>query len=332
MVLFNIKIFLKAEDGIFYEVEYQKNGDIVIKARNPVQNIPKLIGPSIRPGEYAETFSVYTDCNGYQAMIPPGWMVSGLPQESVIWGQDLGLVIYKIPKTKVKELNWDNPITVDEIRQQYNQFVWVPSIPEEVKLKKEIYISIYQERYRNNPIYRCEDAAVNAVQQEMKSMQKYHGFFVSRYYISKTENGIPMSVKGNKPWTSVDYIEARTASYTLEDSQEVHTHLLFEQECISMIQWINKSGTKLLETSDTESSLVYKAKRKLFPKKIKETGENPDLSVNNIADFKSNLAVLTDGNLIPNVYSLQNGEFKIVSIGRLCQDKDIGFRVAMYMD
>ena len=82
--------------------------------------------PSIQAGEYAEELSVYTDKDGNRAVITPGWMVSGIKSENTIWGKDVSLVIYRIPKNENKGIDWNNSEKVDKLQRTYDQMVWCP--------------------------------------------------------------------------------------------------------------------------------------------------------------------------------------------------------------
>ena len=74
--------------------------------------------PSISAGEYAKCQSVYTDCNGYKAVIPKGWTVPRLRRENTIWGKNRGLVIYQIPEDV---LSLSNNARLDPIHRNFLQ-------------------------------------------------------------------------------------------------------------------------------------------------------------------------------------------------------------------
>ena len=82
-------------------------------------NKPKL--PTIGSGDKASTTSEYKDTNGDIAVIPGGFTVSGLAEESTI---DDGLVIYLISEGET--VDWSNPTEVANAQRAYDQFVWIP--------------------------------------------------------------------------------------------------------------------------------------------------------------------------------------------------------------
>lgn len=82
--------------------------DIYKKIKDFTDDIYSLL-PTISAGKYAEVTSQYVDANGNKAVVPQGWTVSRVPEENLILEKDKGLVIYCIPKKKVRCINWQNP-------------------------------------------------------------------------------------------------------------------------------------------------------------------------------------------------------------------------------
>ena len=83
----------------------------------PIDPPPTTIGS----GDKASTTTEYEDSNGNTAVIPGGFTVSGLPEESTI---EDGLVIYLIPDGET--VDWTNPTEVANAQKTYDQFVWIP--------------------------------------------------------------------------------------------------------------------------------------------------------------------------------------------------------------
>lgn len=79
------KIVLEAGEGITFEVS-ETGGKLVIRARSIVMGNVCHELPTVSAGEYAEELSIYTDKDGNQAVILPGWTVSGNSSENTIWG------------------------------------------------------------------------------------------------------------------------------------------------------------------------------------------------------------------------------------------------------
>ena len=81
----------------------------------------------VNPGDKANTTTEYEDSNGDTAVIPGGFTVSGLPEESKI---DDGLVIYLIPDGET--VDWEDPTEVANAQKTYDQFVWIPISHEQI--------------------------------------------------------------------------------------------------------------------------------------------------------------------------------------------------------
>ena len=81
----------------------------------------------VNPGDKANTTTEYEDSNGDIAVIPGGFTVSGLEEESTI---DDGLVIYLIPDGET--VDWEDPTEVANAQKTYDQFVWIPISHEQI--------------------------------------------------------------------------------------------------------------------------------------------------------------------------------------------------------
>ena len=89
----------------------------------PIDPPPTTIGS----GDKASTTTEYEDSNGNTAVIPGGFTVSGLPEESTI---EDGLVIYLIPEGET--VDWEDPTEVANAQTTYDQFVWIPISHEQI--------------------------------------------------------------------------------------------------------------------------------------------------------------------------------------------------------
>ena len=212
------KFVLEAEKGITFEVSEGTSGELLIRALNIVSNNVDSELPTVSAGEYAEVLSVYTDDYGNKAVVPQGWTVSGVPKENIIWGKDKGLVIYHIPEEKISGINWQNPDEVETLMRTYDQFVWTPvglltanatldGIHFNKKFGRMNYakylLYLFSESKYHEPL-------VGELLLQKKSVDKYDGYYSSRYNISKDEEtGKPRSVKGAMPWTEIDLPTAK---------------------------------------------------------------------------------------------------------------------------
>ena len=93
----------------------------------------------IKPGEIVERTlkNNYTDSTGAKATVPKGFTVSGVASEQTISG---GLVIYDIPDSDISDtskVNWNTDAGKEAIRQNYNQWVWIP-VPNPSDMYQEV--------------------------------------------------------------------------------------------------------------------------------------------------------------------------------------------------
>ncbi len=109
--------------------EEQNRVDELMGELENVYNPPDGGDPpeTIQPGDKANTTTEYEDSNGDIAVIPGGFTVSGLEEESTI---DDGLVIYLIPDGET--VDWEDPTEVANAQKTYDQFVWIPISHEQI--------------------------------------------------------------------------------------------------------------------------------------------------------------------------------------------------------
>lgn len=287
------KFVFEAEEGITFDVSEGTSGELIIRALNIVSNNVYSELPTVSAGEYAEVLSVYTDNNGNKAVVPQGWTVSGVPKENIIWGKDKGLVIYHIPKEKASGINWQNPDEVETLMRTYDQFVWTPvGLLTANGTLDGIHFNekFGRMNYRNNTFSESEyhEPLVGELLFQKESVDKYDGYYSSRYDISKDEDtGKPRSVKGARPWTYINFPTAKEVASTMVQSKTVTSHLMYGAEYDTREKWVIESGavtTKEIAEDSTELGNYYNNKN--YPSRIVKTGE--DGCINNIYGFAGN--------------------------------------------
>lgn len=281
--------------------------------------------------------------DGNQAVIPPGWVVSGISEENTIWGKGVSLVIYQIPW--VRKVSWKNSDQFENLKKNYNQLVWCPvkMLDVDGTLNGENFIERFGRRnYRNDEFsdYKFNELSLSLLEQ-FRSVKKYGGFYISRYNISKSESGKPQSVKGVMPWINININETKKVAANFENNEVLKSHLTYGAEYDSVLAWFIKSGAKTLEqiTKDsTEWGNFFSSRN--FPGKVVETGSSEEWCANNIYDFAGNVSEWTqekfnratevirggyvgDGYLYP-VASRRTAEF--------CRFNSTGFRIALYIE
>lgn len=288
------RIVFEVEDGIMLEFSERTSGELLVRALNIVSNNVYSELPTVSAGEYAQVLSVYTDNDGNKAVVPQGWTVSGVAKENIIWGKDKGVVIYHIPKSKVSGINWQYPDVVETLMRRYDQFVWTPV---ELLTANATLDGIHfnekfgRMNYRNNEFSKSKyyEPLVNELLLQKESVDKYGGYYSSRYNISKDKKtGKPRSVKDADPWINIDFPAAKEFTSTMIKSKTVTSHLMYGAEYDTREKWVIESGTVTInEIAKNSTELGNYLGNKNYSVKIVKTGE--DGCINNIYGFAGNV-------------------------------------------
>ena len=170
----------------------------------------------------------------------------------------------------------------------------IPPIPEG-------YEYIYGERNKGLVIERMSDGSqfvwvpvekLYEYKRGFKSdtINKYGGFYISRFNISKSENGKPQSIQGMEPWTNVAYDYIVKIAKSMEDSKDVKSHLTYDAEYNLVLDWLINSKAVTFDDIYTDSSNIgnYKSFDNESDKPAK-TGSCEEWCINNIYDFAGNV-------------------------------------------
>lgn len=294
------KFVFEAEKGITFEVsEGTRSGELVIRAKNIVDN---------------ETNDGCSE-NYVNPHIPEGY--------EHICGE------------------WNNGFVI----QRYfdgSQFTWIPvesletyETPDSVRFFEKYGKRNYL-RKDCDLKYLYENFGWKFVEQR-KSVKKYGGFYVSSHNISKSRKGRPQSVKGVMPWSDIGFEEAKKVAATIEDNEEVKSHLLFNAEYDSILEWLISSGARTYKEIVEDSSNWGNYKNTENSKiEFITTGSCEEYCSNNIYDIAGSVkewvescdnAVTRGGSFYNNVPAVFNhGCFSYLEY-----TIDVGFRVALYM-
>ena len=308
------KIVFETEKGITFEISEGTNKELIIRSLNIVSNNVYQELPTVSAGEYAKVLSVYTDNDGNKAVVPQGWTVSGKTKENIIWGKDKGLVIYHIPETKVSGINWQNADVIEALMRTYDQFVWTPVclLTANATLDGIHFNEKFgRMNYQNNEFSESEfhEPLVGELFLQKESVDKYGGYYSSRYDISKDEEtGKPMSVKGANPWISIDFLATKKIASTMVKSKTVTTHLMYGAEYDTREKWVIEAGTvtiKKIAKNSTKLGNYYNNEN--YPSRIVRTGE--DGCINNIYGFAGNVEELTQEQNGSSYHVIRGGNF-----------------------
>ncbi len=344
------KIVLKAEDGITFENSVGRRGELIIRAlKSSIKDIYWKL-PSVSAGEYAEVLSAYTDIDGNKVVVPQGWTVSGVSKENITWRKDNGVVIYHIPEEKASGINWKNPDVLETLMKTYDQFVWTPvglltanSTLDEIHFKEKFGRMKYIRKFSKSEYH---EPLVGELLLQKESVDKYDGYYSSRYNISKDEEtGKPRSVKGVYSWRSVDFLTAKEVASTMIESETLTTHLMYGAEYDTREKWAIETGAVTREELVEDSTkLGNYCDNKDYPYGILKTGEEG--CINNIYGFVGNVGEWTQeqygsphSNIYRSNFTIRGGNYG--DSGRTgpahgryydeaaCRYAFIGFRVTM---
>ncbi len=258
------KIVLEAEKGITLEVSEETSGRLIIKALNTVSNEVYSELPTVSAGEYAKVLSVYTDKNGNKAVVPQGWTVSGASKENIIWGKNNGLVIYHIPEliVSVNGIDWQNPNELRALMETYDQFVWTPVglLTANATLDGIHFNEKFGRiNYLNDEFSESEfhEPLTSELFLQKKSVEKYGGYYSSRYDISRDKNtGKPRSVMYAMPWRNINFLTVKEITSTMVVSKTVTSHLMYGAEYDTLLKWVIESGAATSEEIVEDSTVL----------------------------------------------------------------------------
>ena len=248
------KFVFEAEKGITFELSEGTSGELIIRALN------------------IATANVYST-NYVNPPIPEGY--------KHVCGE------------------WNNGFVIERCSDG-SQFVWIPvgSLVSNGTLDGEHFSEKFGRRnYMNINEFsddKFNEALNDELLEQLESVKKYGGFYISRYNISKSSEGKPQSVKGVMPWVNINFDDAKKVASTIEDNEAVKSHLTFGAEYDSVLEWFIKTKVKTLaEIAEDSTEWGNHWNTENSPKKVVETGTREEWCANNIYDFAGNVAEWT---------------------------------------
>jgi len=195
---------------------------------------------------------------------------------------------------KYVEGEWDTGFVIERSLDG-SQFVWIPvgSLYPDGTLDGEHFSEKFGRRN-----YRKDEFSHNMFYEELNdelleqidSVEKYGGFYISRYYISKKLKRKPQSVKGFDPWGNITFEYAKEIASIFENNQAVKSHLTFGAEYDSVLAWLIKSKAKTLKgiaVDFSEWENYWKNPENVH--EVCETESNEKWCPNKIYDFAGNI-------------------------------------------
>lgn len=245
--------------------------------------------------------------------------------------------------------DWNNGFVIER-ESDRSQFVWIPVgylNPDGTLNGKD-----FTEKFgRRN--YRCDEFSEDKfhetltvdLYEQIESVRKYGGFYISRYNISISSQATPQSIKGVKPLTNISFHHARKVASIFEDTEVVKSHLTYGAEYDSVLAWLITSGVKTLEDISKDSTNwgnYVTDKRSRGVNEIVETGCCEEWCINNIYDFAGNVKEWTQEEFESSYRATRGGSYDTAGCYHPVAIRDfnlpyredspeIGFRVALYI-
>ena len=191
------------------------------------------------------------------------------------------------------EGDWNNGFTIQDSKG--NQFVWVPV--GFLDANGTLDGTNFSEKFgrRNYQDDEFSDGEFNEeleeeLRKQWESVQKYGGFYISRYNISRSWTGEAKSVKGAMPWTNINWFDAMEAAKTFGDGVSVKSHLPYGAEYDSALEWFIKSKARTTDEIASDSTQWGNFwNTKDSPRKVVKTGRCKEWSTNGIYDLAGNV-------------------------------------------
>ena len=230
---------------------------------------------------------------------------------------------------------WNNGFVIERCSDG-SQFVWIPvgSLDSNGTLDGKHFSEKFGRRnYMNDEFSfaKFSEALNSEMLEQIESVKKYGGFYISRYNISRSlegkpqsvnidfydakeiastiedfeavlfrynisgsSEGKPHSVKGAMPWVNIDFYDAKKIASTIEDNEAVKSHLTFGAEYDSVLEWFIKTEVKTLaEIAEDSTEWGNYQNTENSPGGVVETGSREEWCTNNIYNFAGNVGEWT---------------------------------------
>ena len=189
---------------------------------------------------------------------------------------------------------WNNGFVIERCSDG-SQFVWIPvgNLDYNGTLDgKRFWKKFGRRNYMNDKFSDdgFNEALNDELLEQLESVKKYGGFYISRYNISKSSIMKPQSVKGAMPWVDINFYDAKKVASIIEDNEVVKSHLTFGAEYDSVLEWLIKTEVKTfaeIAENSTEWGNYWNTENS--PRKVFETGSREEWCANNIYDFAGNV-------------------------------------------
>lgn len=145
------------------------------------------------------------------------------------------------------EGTWDEGFVIERI-EDGSQFVWIPVGYLDANGTQDgglHYNLKFGRRLSNsNTEFSKEQFHETIPKSIVKQIEKYEGFYVSKYYVSVNENE-KLQAKETKEYSKCDYSDALKNAKSFGDAKGCEYHLIYGAEYDSMIEWLIKTNASV---------------------------------------------------------------------------------------
>lgn len=235
------------------------------------------------------------------------------------------------------EGTWNEGFIIQD--QRGNQFVWVPVgfLPANGTLNSENFCEKFGRRnYRDNEFSedRFHEDMDDGLKKQFQSIQKYGGFYLARYTISKGEDGELYAIKGMQPLTSISFIQSLAEAKKIGQA-EITSHLVYGSEFDTVLEWFMVTGKSAKDIAEDSTAFGNYENSELV------TGSREEWQVNGIYDLAGSLWEWTQEASGRSHRTIRGGErhysgsvYPVAYRGHADKDDygiNVGFRVALYI-
>jgi len=158
---------------------------------------------------------------------------------------------------KYLEGEWNDGFVIEKVSDK-SQFIWIPVgfLNPDGTLDGEHFTEKFGKRNYTNDIfseYEFDEQLEGELLEQLESVKKYGGFYISRYNISRDREGKPHSKKSCTSWTSITWYEAKNAAESMEQKDSIKSHLIYGAEYDSVLAFFEKLGKKPIRCDSFET-------------------------------------------------------------------------------
>lgn len=189
---------------------------------------------------------------------------------------------------------WNNGFVIERCSDG-SQFVWIPvgTLDSNGTIDGISFTEKFGRiNYRNDEFSESKfhEILTDELALQHESVNKYGGFYISRYTISKNSEGKPQSVKGAMPWVNINFDDAKKAASIIENNETVKSHLPFGAEYDSILRWFIKSRARIYSEIVADSTNWGNHwNTHNSPRRVVKTGSREEWCTNNIYDLAGNV-------------------------------------------